>query len=138
MREPLFKGINEPEQLEIIFKTLGSPTDHSWPEFKDILAQKQLIVNTKFSANKLSEKFAEVNRTNNTVLNHQGFDLLSKMLQYSPDSRITASEALNHSWFKEAPHPCKPSDMPIYKAYNQYPRELRKRKKAAQAQQQQK
>lgn len=29
------------------------------------------------------------------------FDLLSKMLEYDPEKRITAEEALNHQFFKE-------------------------------------
>jgi cell division cycle 2-like protein len=131
LREPLFKGQNEPEQLDIIFRTLGSPTDHSWPEFKDILASKQVMINPRNMSNKLSERFAEINRKNGTILNHQGFDLLSKMLTYSPNARITAEQALNHSWFKEHPFACDPIQMPKFKAYNKYPREVRKRKKVA-------
>lgn len=34
-----------------------------------------------------------------------GFDLFDKLLQYDPDRRITAAEALQHPWFSEAPLP---------------------------------
>jgi len=60
----LFKGVNEPEQLELIFRTMGHPTDHSWPEFKEILASKNLQIHAKHVSSKLSERFAEVNRAN--------------------------------------------------------------------------
>ena len=89
------------------------------------------MLNTRHISNKLSERFAEINSKNGTVLNHQGFDLLSKMLSYSPKARITADQALNHIWFKEAPLPCEPKDMPKFKSYNRYPREIRKKKKLA-------
>eukprot|EP00163_Fabomonas_tropica_P032089 TRINITY_DN790_c0_g1_i7.p2 TRINITY_DN790_c0_g1~~TRINITY_DN790_c0_g1_i7.p2 ORF type:complete len:153 (-),score=33.80 TRINITY_DN790_c0_g1_i7:160-618(-) len=35
------------------------------------------------------------------------YDLLSKMLEYDPDKRITAEEALKHDWFKQGPLPAK-------------------------------
>lgn len=41
-------------------------------------------------------------------LSRQGFDLLSKMLCYDPDKRITAEDALTHAWFKEFPLPVRP------------------------------
>jgi len=43
---------------------MGHPTDHSWPEFKEILASKNLQIHAKHVSSKLSERFAEVNRAN--------------------------------------------------------------------------
>jgi len=34
LREPLFQGKSELEQLDIIFKTVGSPTEETWPDVK--------------------------------------------------------------------------------------------------------
>lgn len=34
LREPLFQGKSELEQLDIIFKAIGSPTEESWPDVK--------------------------------------------------------------------------------------------------------
>lgn len=31
----------------------------------------------------------------------EAYDLVSKLLIYNPDNRITASQALKHPWFKE-------------------------------------
>jgi serine/threonine protein kinase len=37
--------------------------------------------------------------------NKLAFDLLCKMVEYDPTKRITASEALDHPYFKEEPLP---------------------------------
>ena len=37
----------------------------------------------------------------------QGFDLLSALLEYDPDKRLSAQKALEHAFFKEQPLPCK-------------------------------
>ena len=34
-------------------------------------------------------------------LSAEVIDLIQKLLTYNPDNRITASQALKHSWFKE-------------------------------------
>jgi len=33
------------------------------------------------------------------LLDDQGYDLMMRMLQYDPERRIIASDALNHPWF---------------------------------------
>ena len=35
----------------------------------------------------------------------KGFQLLSAMLEYNPELRITAADALNHAYFQEEPRP---------------------------------
>ena len=40
-------------------------------------------------------------------LSNSGYDLLSRMLEYDPNKRITAAEALDHEYFKEPPLPMK-------------------------------
>lgn len=126
--EALFKGKSELEQLDLIFKSLGVPSDHIWPEFSSLMAGKGLSKTyTRPTNNKLAECFSKINTgPQGTVLNHNGFDLMSKMLDYNPRLRLTAKEALNHSWFKEAPLPCQPSDMPKFESLNTMSREERK------------
>lgn len=120
LMEALFKGKTELEQLDLIFKCLGVPSEHTWPGFTEVLRMKQLSnVYAKATRSKLAERFSEINtQGRGTVLNHQGFDLLSKMLSYDPKSRITAKEALMHSWFRESPLPCLPEEMPKFTALN--------------------
>ena len=46
-------------------------------------------------------------------MTEQALDLLLKLLEYNPDKRISAAEALKHSYFTtEQPAPCGPSGMP--------------------------
>ena len=120
LREPLFPGKSELEQLDLIFKCLGVPSEHTWPGFTEILRQKQLSqAYIKPSMSKLAEKFSTVNTEGRgTILNHQGFDLLSKMLCYDPKARISARESLLHSWFREEPQACKPEEMPKFLSLN--------------------
>lgn len=120
LNKPLFPGKTELEQIDLIFKCLGIPNEITWPGFGEILKQKQLSqAYQKPSRNQLSEKFSAVNTEGRgIILNHQGFDLLSKMLSYDPKSRISARECLLHSWFKEAPQACSPNEMPKFNSLN--------------------
>lgn len=45
-----------------------------------------------------------------------GLDLLSRLLAWDPSSRLTATEALAHPWFREMPLPKSRSDMPRFKS----------------------
>ena len=128
--EPLLKGKTEMDQIELIFKCLGIPSEQSWPGFLDILAKKQVPKSfLSPTPSKLAERFSKVNSEGSVFFNHQGFDLLSKMLLYNPRTRINAKEALNHSWFREEPLPCAPADMPKFKVLNTVPRDQRENKK---------
>ncbi|CAA0815252.1 Protein kinase superfamily protein [Striga hermonthica] len=77
LRQVLFKGASEIEQLRIIVTSLEQP--HSL----------------------LREKFAAASE-GGVLLSESGFELLSRLLCYSPKERITAQDALNHEWFCES------------------------------------
>lgn len=101
--EPLFNGESEIDQIHKIFKTLGTPNGEIWPEF-----WKLPTVNCKFVRqpyNRLREKFPPTGFVGKPALSASGFDLLSRLLTYDPQKRITAEEALKHDWFREVPLP---------------------------------
>ncbi|GMF26519.1 unnamed protein product [Phytophthora lilii] len=91
---PLFTGIAEIDQLFQIFSKLSTPTSETWPNFPS-------LPNYHF-------EFPHWERRPLTYLLpgiwERGLDLLTKLLVYNPDQRITAEDALQHPYFlDEAP-----------------------------------
>ncbi|KAF3436839.1 hypothetical protein FNV43_RR19592 [Rhamnella rubrinervis] len=102
-KEALFRGKTEVDQLDKIFKTLGTPNETVWPGFSKLPGAKVKFVKQPY--NLLRKKFPAASFTGSPVLSDLGFDLLSRLLSYDPEKRITAKDALNHDWFREAPFP---------------------------------
>ncbi|KAI4385142.1 hypothetical protein MLD38_003200 [Melastoma candidum] len=98
-KEPLFYGKTEFEQLDKIFRILGTPNETIWPGFSKLPGVKVNFV--KHQYNLLRKKFSPTSFTGSPVLSDTGFDLLNKLLTYDPEKRITADDALNHEWFRE-------------------------------------
>eukprot|EP01018_Ginkgo_biloba_P029667 Gb_20773 [translate_table: standard] len=112
--EPLFPGRSEIDQLDKIFGTLGTPNENIWPDFVNLPGVKCRFVKQPY--NKLREKFPAVSFSGRPTLSESGFDLLSKLLTYDPNKRITSEEALRHEWFREVPLPQSKELMPTYPA----------------------
>ncbi|KAF8010512.1 hypothetical protein BT93_J1213 [Corymbia citriodora subsp. variegata] len=110
--EPLFKGNSEVNQLDKIFRTLGTPSEKIWPGFSELPGSKAKFV--KQPHNLLRKKFPAASFTGTTVLSESGFDLLNRLLTYDPEMRITADEALEHDWFCEVPLPTSKDFMPTF------------------------
>ncbi|KAK8994035.1 hypothetical protein V6N11_008242 [Hibiscus sabdariffa] len=102
-KEPLFKGTSEIDQLRKIFDTLGVPNVKIWPGFSELPGAKANY--SKQQYNSLRKKYPAASFTGSAVLSDAGFDLLSRLLTYDPEKRITADDALNHDWFQELPLP---------------------------------
>ena len=47
-----------------------------------------------------------------TAASDDALDLLDRLLTFDPVKRLTAREALEHYYFKSAPHPTDPSKLP--------------------------
>ncbi|XP_075484658.1 cyclin-dependent kinase G-2-like [Primulina tabacum] len=123
-KEPLFNGKTEVEQLDKIFKILGTPNETIWPGFSKLPGVKVNFVKHKY--NLLRRKFPATSFTGSPVLSDAGFDLLNKLLTYDPDKRITAEEALNHPWFHEVPLPKSKEFMPTFPAQHAQDRRMRR------------
>lgn len=115
-KEPLFNGRTEFDQLDKIFKILGTPNEKIWPGFSKLPGVKVNFV--KHQYNQLRRKFPATSFTGSPVLSDAGFDLLSKLLTYDPEKRISAEAALNHEWFREVPLPKSKEFMPTFPAHN--------------------
>jgi casein kinase II subunit alpha len=96
-REPLFKGKNNYDQLVKISEVLG--TD----DLLEYLRKYKLTLSHHYNnilktCPKIQwERF--VNDSNRHLVSHEGLDLLSKMLVYCREDRITAKEMLQHPYF---------------------------------------
>lgn len=128
VRKPLFTGNTEIEQLTMIFNELGYPTQEKWPSFTKLpnfKSCKKSSVNKQFSLH----KYFNVPNNADLALSKNGMDLLTRLLEYDPEKRITAAEALEHPYFKEDPIPVIKSKMPHFPATNMTPPSARKRKR---------
>ncbi|KAE8730143.1 Cyclin-dependent kinase G-2 [Hibiscus syriacus] len=123
-KEPLFNGKTEFDQLDKIFRTLGTPNETIWPGFSKLPGVKVNFV--KHQYNRLRKKFPATSSTGTAVLSDAGFDLLNKLLTYEPEKRITAEAALNHEWFREVPLPKTKAFMPTFPAHHAQDRRMRR------------
>ncbi|XP_074274327.1 cyclin-dependent kinase G-2 [Silene latifolia] len=123
-KEPLFNGKTEFDQLDKIFRILGTPNETIWPGMKKLPGVKVNFV--KHQYNQLRKKFPATSFTGSPVLSDAGFDLLNRLLTYDPEKRITADAALKHEWFREVPLPKSKEFMPTFPAQHAQDRRMRR------------
>ncbi|CAF0824742.1 unnamed protein product [Rotaria sp. Silwood1] len=90
MGRPLFAGTKVEEQLHFIFKSLGTPTEHTLPG---------VTSNPDFQALRIPFYYGEALSRLAPRLDQNGIDLLDKFLRYNPNSRISAHDAMMHQFF---------------------------------------
>lgn len=105
--KPIFPGQSEADQLNMIFKYLGTPNERIWPGYSDLPLVKKIQFE-EHSYNNLPKVFPDLSN------NGMGFDLANRLLALCPAKRITAENALNHPFFSEAPLPIDPSLFPTW------------------------
>jgi len=125
LRKPVLPGKTEHEQIDLIFKLFGPPTDESWPKAKELPHYKMFMQNGRSST--YHSRFAEVFRDIDPLAR----DLLSKFLAMDPEKRITAKQALDHDYFWSEPYAAKPDQLPKYPPSHEFT--AKKRRLAASA-----
>ncbi|XP_016354909.1 cyclin-dependent kinase 11B [Sinocyclocheilus anshuiensis] len=113
-QKPLFPGKSEIDQINKVFKDLGSPSEKIWPGYSELPAVKKMTF-TEYPYNNLRKRFG-------ALLSGQGFDLMNKFLTYCPAKRISADEALKQEYFRESPLPIEPSMFPTWPAKSEQQR----------------
>ncbi|XP_046726596.1 cyclin-dependent kinase 11B isoform X4 [Silurus meridionalis] len=113
-QKPLFPGKSEIDQINKVYKDLGSPSEKIWPGYNELPAVKKMTF-TEYPYNNLRKRFG-------ALLSDQGFDLMNKFLTYCPAKRISADDALKHEYFRETPLPIEPSMFPTWPAKSEQQR----------------
>ncbi|KAI9258988.1 serine/threonine-protein kinase pef1 [Phascolomyces articulosus] len=88
---PLFPGTTNEDQLQKIFRMMGTPTEQTWPGVSQL---------PEYKPNQVIYPPQHINAILPNV-DACGRDLLSRMLQYQPQLRISAKDAMNHPYFQE-------------------------------------
>ncbi|MEE6483893.1 hypothetical protein FKM82_013686 [Ascaphus truei] len=113
-QKPLFPGKSEIDQINKIFKDLGTPSEKIWPGYNELPAIKKMTF-TEYPYNNLRKRFG-------ALLSDQGFDLMNKFLTYCPAKRISSEDGLKHEYFRETPLPIDPSMFPTWPAKSEQQR----------------
>ncbi|XP_074703759.1 cyclin-dependent kinase 3-like isoform X2 [Strix aluco] len=92
-RRALFPGDSEIDQLFRIFRTLGTPTEVTWPGVTQLPDYKGTF--PRWTRKEMEEIVPNLDR--------DGRDLLVQLLLYDPSRRITAKAALDHKYFWRSP-----------------------------------
>ncbi|KAK9886649.1 hypothetical protein WA026_017570 [Henosepilachna vigintioctopunctata] len=88
----LFRGTSEGDQLNKIFKILGKPPRSEWPKEN---------VSIKYESFDIVDSVDLYHLIPNLCTTAK--DLILKMLEFNPNKRISALEALSHVYFTEEP-----------------------------------
>ncbi|GMM33915.1 hypothetical protein DASC09_012400 [Saccharomycopsis crataegensis] len=116
IRKPLLTGSSDLDQLNEIFKLVGSPTKGRMPLFDKLMEEKLLNKYSNGNKNmdildskklKLKLEGNLVTKFGSTNMDPIAMSLFTKLLTLDPNKRFNAYNAMNHDWFKTDPLPCK-------------------------------
>ena len=91
LKNTLFEGENEIDQINKILQFFGTPNFSSIPYYNNVNLSVNLNNLPICQPANFNEKFF--------MLDNYGKDLLQRMLLYDPDKRISCKDALNHPYF---------------------------------------
>lgn len=95
---PTFPGVRcTYDQLEKIFKILGTPTEETWPGVTQLPGYKFNTISAFYPTRKLGLTFPRLYDI------PEAENMASALLQLDPDKRIGAEEALHHAYFATLP-----------------------------------
>lgn len=106
---PLFPGKSEADQLNRIFKDLGTPSELVWPGYNELPAVQRMAF-ADHPPGGLRQRIGP------DLLSESGLSLLQGFLTYNPVRRLTADAALEHAYFKENPVAIDPAMFPTWPA----------------------
>ncbi|KAK3340090.1 kinase-like domain-containing protein [Neurospora tetraspora] len=113
-REPLLQGKNEVDELTKIFELCGLPTDESWPGFRRLPNARSLRLPSSSTKPAPQTTTTTLIRAKFPLLTTAGVSLLSSLLSLNPSKRPTASDMLEHEYFRQDPKPKQEAMFPTF------------------------
>lgn len=89
--EPLFPGQSPQHQFSLIVNVTGTPSEEEISQLRNTSAQRTMRSLPRTPRRPLSTLFPDADP--------DALDVMSKMLEFSPEKRISALEALQHPYF---------------------------------------
>lgn len=105
IRAPYLPGNTELEQIGLICKAIGTPTEENWPGVTSLPGYT-----TENTITAVLGKDAYLGRFGTVGMD--GVDLLMKTLVLDPKKRITAKDMLKHEWWHKDPKPTRKKELP--------------------------
>ncbi|KAJ4302198.1 TFIIH complex serine/threonine-protein kinase subunit kin28 [Collariella sp. IMI 366227] len=105
IRAPFLAGNTEVEQISLICKQIGTPTEDNWPgvtKLREYTVPSDVV--PVWGKEAYMGRFGAVGA--------DGVDLLVKTVVLDPRKRITAREMLEHRWWRTDPKPTRKEDLP--------------------------
>ncbi|ROT40836.1 Pkinase-domain-containing protein [Sodiomyces alkalinus F11] len=119
--KPILMGESDGQQLEIIWDLMGSPTSENMPLWNTLPGAEGLVPRPR--PGNLSTRFREHGSG--------AISLLKELLRLDWRARINAIDALQHPYFKMAPLPAKPGELPTFEESHELDRRKFHDRKAA-------
>ncbi|KAF9009031.1 Pkinase-domain-containing protein [Cyathus striatus] len=92
-KKPVFQGADEINQLEVVYKILGTPTPELWPTVVN-LPWYELVKPSETIPNHFRELFRK-------WMSPSALDLAERLLSYDPAQRISAADAMDAPYFTQ-------------------------------------
>lgn len=109
----LLPGESEAQQPECIYALCGTPVENGWPEAVHL---SHYIAPSVMRPRNIDGALRVNNKSKRAGFFTKGaLDLLDRLLALKPEARLSAADALSHSYFvEESPKPLQPFLMPRY------------------------
>ena len=101
IRHPYLPGDSVLDQLDKVFRALGTPTEQSWPGMTEL---PDYVEWTQYAKPPLAELFSGAGK--------EALDLMQGMLMLDPRQRLSAADILKHAYFRKGVKPTPPERLP--------------------------